>query len=127
MQNAKFEQMVQAQREFQEALGHGPESFQSAEAKMQYIRDLCLGLHVEVAEFLQELPWKPWRKLQDQEYDKHAAAEELVDILIFVINLWIQLGVYTKGTCADELLKRITQKQIKNSARLTTGRNRRSK
>ena len=127
MQNVALERVIQTQRDYQEALGKGVDSFQSAEAKMQYIRDLCLSLNVEVTEFLQELPWKPWRKLQDQHYDKHAAADELADMMIFIINLWIHLGVYTNGACTDELLKRITQKQTKNSARLMTGRNRRSK
>ena len=123
---AKFEQIISMQLKFQEDLGRGAGSFNSAEEQMQYIRDMCLGLNVEVAEFLQEMPWKPWCPLPGQKYDKHAAAEELVDIFIFALNLWIHLGAYTNGQCANELITRITRKQNKNMARLKSGRNRRN-
>jgi len=119
--------VLKAQLEFQTAIGCAPESFSSGEDKMRYIRDMCLGLNVEVAEFLQEMPWKPWRPLADQKFDKFAAAEEITDMMIFVLNLWIHLGAYTKESCADELIKRITHKQVKNMARLRSGRNRSSK
>ena len=110
----------------QTELGYPPNEFESAEKHMQYIRDLCLALNVEVTEFLQELPWKPWRVLADQKYDQKKAAEELADIMVFVLNLWVHLGAYPKDKCANELVKQVTRKQNKNAARLTSGRNRRN-
>jgi hypothetical protein len=121
-----LEQIVNAQLKFQEDLGKGAGSFTSAEEQMRYIRDTCLSLNVEVAEFLQEMPWKPWCPLSGQDYDKHAAANEVADIVIFALNLWIHLGVYTPGQCTAELIRRITHKQNKNTARLKSGRNRRN-
>ena len=110
----------------QTELGYPPGEFESAEAHMQYVRELCLALHVEVSEFLQEIPWKPWCTLGTQRYNPKAAAEELADVMIFTLNLWIHLGAYPKGQCADELVKQIARKQNKNTARLKSGRNRRN-
>lgn len=56
--------------------------------RMAYIRDMVVGLTVESAEFLQELPWKPWKPENQQTKDYKRAQEELVDMFIFLFNLW---------------------------------------
>lgn len=86
-----MQNIVNTQLKIQIALGHGPFST-AAVAKMDYIRDLCLALNVEVAEILQELPWKPWRKHEDQVCDFEAARDEVSDIIIFAIDIWLQLN-----------------------------------
>ena len=118
--------LIDEQIRLQNAMGHPPGDYPSAEHKLRYLRELCLALHVEVSEFLQEIPWKPWCTLGTQRYNPKAAAEELADVMIFTLNLWIHLGAYPKGQCADELVKQIARKQNKNTARLKSGRNRRN-
>jgi dimeric dUTPase (all-alpha-NTP-PPase superfamily) len=72
-------------KEHQTAIGQNPPA-----DRMQYIRDLTLATHVELAEFIQELPWKPWKN--NKHYDLNAASDELADIFIFTFDLWLALG-----------------------------------
>ena len=115
--------VIATQLGHQIAMGKGPTSFDSVDEKMDYLRDLCLALNVEVSEFLQELPWKPWCPSSGQKCDEYAAGNEVVDIIIFALNLWINLGNFQPGMCADELIKRINQKQKVNLERLQSGYN----
>ena len=101
----------------QAALGKYPLELNSVE-QIQYIRDLTLATHVELTEFLQELPWKPWKPrkpITDQIFRYDRAKDELVDVFIFVLNLWTALR-------ADDCLSEaILSKIDKNMARLQTG------
>lgn len=120
-----MKQIVAAQLAYQITLGNGPDSFDGQEDRMQYIRDTCLALNIEVAEFLQELPWKPWRPAYRQPCNIDKAAEELVDIIIFALNLWITLGWLFRqpdqnGALLEQMIK---QKQQLNIERLTSGYN----
>jgi len=118
-----MKQIVATQLAYQIALGNGPDSFDGQEGRMQYIRDTCLALNIEVAEFLQELPWKPWRPAYRQPCNIDKAAEELVDVIIFALNLWITLGWAQPGQSGATLEQMIKQKQKTNSERLTSGYN----
>ena len=60
--------------------------------KWNYIRDISLSLIKETSEFLDEVPWKPWKALTDQKCDTEKAAMELIDILVFNLVLWISLN-----------------------------------
>ena len=115
--------VITVQLGHQIAMGKGPTSFNSLDEKMDYLRDLCLALNIEVAEFLQELPWKPWCDSSGQKNDEYLAGNEAVDIIIFALNIWINLGNYQPGECANELIKRINQKQAVNLERLQSGYN----
>ena len=108
--------IMQSQLMYQVSLGR--REFKTIEDRMNYIRDTCVALNVEVAEFLQELPWKPWRDTEDQHLDYDKAADELADVFIFALNLWITLGQYAEGKAAAELARRITSKQSINMDRL---------
>jgi hypothetical protein len=110
--------ILDQQIKHQTLLGVAPEKFTSAEAKLQYIRNTCLALHKECSEFLDELPWKPWVALEDQQYNQSAAAEEIVDIIIFALNLWIHIGAYPTEHSGFELGKQIRRKQDINMRRI---------
>ncbi len=123
MSNSDFAQSIAIQLGTQLTLGYGPDSFETEEDRMNYMRDTCLALNLEVAEFLQELPWKPWRPFEQQTYRPDKAADEIIDILIFTLNLWINFGQYPQGKCYDELMRRLDEKQYKNLSRIQSGYN----
>lgn len=52
---------------------------------MEYLRTQCLALMVELGEFLNETPWKPWKKSKKLNAEK--AREELADCWHFLINI----------------------------------------
>ena len=64
------------------------------EAFAEYMRTNTLAAMVELSEFLQELPWKPWKDEGRPDEDAYRrAVVELADVLIFVFNLAAALGV----------------------------------
>jgi hypothetical protein len=63
----------------------------SEDARMEYIRNLALATNIEIAEFMQELPWKPWKPGVLIDEHKERAARELIDVLIFWCDMWIAL------------------------------------
>lgn len=82
-------------KEYQSKLGYDF-TYKDMDAQMEHTRQLALALNVEVAEFLDWLPFKPWRDVKDQPYNKREAALELIDIFFFTANLWATLGMPTK-------------------------------
>lgn len=111
-----IKQIVEDQIEHQESLGNT--EFDDLGDRMDYIRDTCVALNIELAEFMQELPWKPWRATDDQVFCPNRAAGELADVFIFAINLWITLGQYGKDDAANEFVQLIKQKQAVNRDRV---------
>lgn len=87
------EMMDQIQR-YQGILGYSFE-YTSAEAQMDHIRQLALAQHAEVTEFLDWLPFKPWRRIEDQPFNIKEASLELVDQFFFLTNMWLALGLDT--------------------------------
>jgi dimeric dUTPase (all-alpha-NTP-PPase superfamily) len=94
------------------------------ESKMDYIRDLVLGLQVELSEFLNEIPWKPWKSINKQNFNNIRAMEELVDCFIFLFDIWVVMQV---NQIDKEFVNKIDLEQmIKNKInynleRLNTG------
>lgn len=62
---------------------------------LEYIREQTLAAFVELGEYIQNLAWKPWAKEKrfPDEEDRAAAVEEMVDVLHFVANNLVALGV----------------------------------
>jgi len=60
-----------------------------------YVRDNVLAATVELGEFIQELPWKPWKDGQGRPagLSREAAVYELVDVLKFWLNLVTALRI----------------------------------
>lgn len=87
------------------------------DAFTDYVRHNVLAAQVELGEFIQELPWKPW-KLDTGRPNAEArarAVEELVDVLHFIANLLVVLRVP-----ADELERVYGHKQGVNRKRQQT-------
>ena len=54
---------------------------------------LCVAMIMEVCEYINWLPWKWWRKSQDQTINEVEAKYELIDILHFLISLCLEHGM----------------------------------
>jgi dimeric dUTPase (all-alpha-NTP-PPase superfamily) len=81
------------------------------------IRTVALALIVEVAESLQEAPWKPWAvSVGTSPFNKPAYTAELVDVWHFFINLCL-LGNVT----ADDIYAGYMRKQRINRQRQLEG------
>lgn len=78
--------------ELQKAMGYYDLAQQSETFKMEYLRNITLATHVELTEFLQEVPWKPWSPGEMTESQKVGAAYELTDVLVFTLVLWATLN-----------------------------------
>lgn len=88
--------------------------------RMSLLRDYALSLNVEVAELLQETPWKPWRLVSDQvSTSKPRVAGELTDCLVFLMNMALCLEL-----SHEDLSEAYAQTKIKNKARALSGQNR---
>ena len=104
-------------KEHQNAIGKYP---LAPYTRMQYIRDLTLATHVELTEFINELQWKPWKRYEDNDIyteELHAAEalEELVDVSIFVLDLWLALDPNVRTI---EIIAAINKKLDDNLNRL---------
>jgi dimeric dUTPase (all-alpha-NTP-PPase superfamily) len=80
-----FEKIMERQLELQRlSFGIDPTELQSDERK-QYVTAMAMALNVEVAEALQEIPWKPWATTD--RFNREAYLLELIDALHFWMNL----------------------------------------
>lgn len=105
MSDLKF--MLDSQKEFQKLLGNDIES-------LKFKREMIEALHVELAEALNELPWKHWKKYKT--IDLENFRNELIDIQIFLINLFLSANMD-----ADMVFKLFREKVIKNIERQRDG------
>lgn len=79
--------------ELQKAMGYYDLCRESETFRMEYLRNITLATHVELTEFLQEVPWKPWSQDKPMsEAQKVIAAYELTDVLVFTLVLWAILN-----------------------------------
>ena len=67
--------------------------YPSPNEQMEHLRSLVLAQVAETIETLNETPWKPWRDIADQKFNKVAAAEEIVDQFFFLAAQWFCLGL----------------------------------
>jgi len=84
------------------------------------IQTNTLALMMEVAEIMDRLPWKAWKHYTDDEkidvYQDLNIAEEVIDCLHFVINIWLALGFD-----ADDLYVMFAVKHARNIERQQEG------
>lgn len=94
MQNDMLQEMLTIQRASQEQRGYFFESMSVDEA-VEYIRKHALYLQVELGEFLVELPgFKDWKKYdKNAAFPSYAAQEELIDVIHFLLNICLALGM----------------------------------
>lgn len=92
-------------------------AYECTKPNITYIRELVLATHIELDEFINELPWKPWKPIESQPFNLECATEELADVFIFAFNLWVALESYIE----KDLQATINSKIDKNVKRLLTG------
>lgn len=114
----KLEAIVQQQKAFQMQLGYDIENM-SVEERTAYIKEYVLHTTDELHEMLRELPYfKPWKKYNEYQPDidhrYFKAAEEFTDVVHFILNIALGLGL-----SADYIYKAYMQKQGINIDRQT--------
>lgn len=70
------------------------------------------GLHSEIGEFLNELPWRPWRNADKRpitQEDRDKAQKELGDIFGTIIRVAMHVG-YTGYDIENAILEHVTAK-----------------
>ena len=89
-----MERIFKLQREFQTQLGNKIfTDFEDIESKenIETLKNQLLALIIEASEAIQELPWKSWKK--NQSFSLSTFKVELIDILHFLVNLFIFTGM----------------------------------
>lgn len=75
-----------------EAFGSDPSTL-IGEDRATFVTWNVLAAHAELDEFLDHHQWKPWSNRQGEIRDVEGAEEELVDVLHFVANLAVMMGI----------------------------------
>lgn len=101
--------------EYHKALGHN-RPFDTMDQRMQSMRNSALALMMELAELVNSTPWKPWRSIADQPFDKDNATREMVDIVFFLVSICEELHI-----TPQELEDKFIQVLKNNYARLDNG------
>ena len=102
-----------SQERFQTLLGHVYDEMETPE-RVNYLKDQILALLDEAHEALNEIGWKPWASSRHINHKEFGG--ELVDILCFLVNL--ALGV---GLSADEFFALHQEKVQRNIKRQEKG------
>lgn len=99
-----------------EAYGQNPPSLQG-EDLAEYLRDNVLALEDEAHELLREAPgWKPWSRRECSIPNRERYAGEVADLLHFVANLALVIGMDD-----EELEARYLEKNALNAQRQEEG------
>lgn len=77
---------------YQKAMGYDADYMTEAE-QMEAVRNYVLALQVEQSEFLNELPWKPWKSYRFLPIIRERVIEEWVDCFVFLIDQAICLSI----------------------------------
>lgn len=86
----------------------------SDEDRSQFIKDMILAATDELHEALAEVGWKPWAT--SRHVNREAFVGELVDVLHFIVNLWLAVGA-----TPEEVQIRYQEKADKNAKRQAEG------
>lgn len=86
----------------------------SEEARIVFIKDMILAATDELHEALAEVGWKPWAT--SRHVNREAFVGELVDVLHFIVNLWLAVGA-----TPEEIQDRYQHKADKNAKRQAEG------
>lgn len=110
-----FDMMFKQIEEYHKKLGHN-RPFDSMEQRMQSMRNSSLALMMELAELIDSTPWKSWRNIADQTFDKDNAIREVVDIIFFLVSICEELHIKP-----EEIENKFIQVLKNNYARLDNG------
>jgi dimeric dUTPase (all-alpha-NTP-PPase superfamily) len=80
----------------------------------QFINVMTIALIDELMEAIRETPWKPWKK--QQQFNKSAYQDELIDAWHFLINLTL-----ASGMTSSDLYNKFIEKNKENHSRQDRG------
>lgn len=102
----KLESMLKVQKSSQEKRGYSFEEMTKQEL-VEYIRRHVQYMTVELSEFLVELPgFKDWKLYPaEQKVNNAAAKEELIDVLHFMLNIFLAMGMSEEEIYAEYMHK----------------------
>lgn len=111
----RLSQMLGMQRNLQ-VTGYGGDPGQmDLPTKIQYLKDMKLGIESELQELLDETDWKPWT-VGERKINYDGAKKELVDCWHFIMNMMLALNMST-----DDLYKMYMKKHQVNADRMASG------
>lgn len=105
----RLEEVFELQRRLQTRLGRDVEPWTNLgwtdqagedEAKRRFwsvLRDDVEAMQQELAELTDCFPWKHWRPASAQSFDLQNARVEVVDMLHFLLNIAMKLGMDAQG------------------------------
>ncbi len=110
----KLERMFELQYELNRRIGVDARTLDTPELKTQWIKQYALALSQELAEAVDCVPWKHWKK--NQELNLPHLREELVDCFHFLISL-----SQVAGMSAQDVFDLYAHKNQVNHERQQTG------
>ena len=87
-----FSQMFTMIEDYHKLLGH-TKPRAPLDRRMNSVRSSSLALIMEIAELVDSLPWKPWRSLEDQNYNIDNVKREMIDIIFFLVAICEDLRI----------------------------------
>lgn len=107
-----FGKMLLSQKILEKALGHNVTKMDDKQ-RIEYFRDQMLMFYAELAEMLQEWPWKTHKRYTTLEVNREKFLEETVDCLVFLLNAMAAL----EDVNEREVFKSATNVEVKNFLR----------
>jgi dimeric dUTPase (all-alpha-NTP-PPase superfamily) len=86
----KLEKMFELQEQLNERIGVRTRDL-SGEEKMEWILKYSRAIQQELAELVDSVPWKWWKK--QQHFDEENAKMEVIDLMHFIISTGQVLGL----------------------------------
>jgi NTP pyrophosphatase (non-canonical NTP hydrolase) len=118
-----LQDIFECQKRFQEDLYSINFDTLSISQRIKILKDYAVGLLTEIAEVFQLLPYKFWRKQRSVKINKEHLKEELIDVFIYVINLFVLFGFSENDLFTEyskkynKILKRFLGKKKNDSAK----------
>lgn len=100
---ASFDVLLNLQRKIESQWGRLPDP-ENPENVSQYIREVALCLEDEIHEALAHVHWKPWKTSRGFK-DRKKYRTELADVLHFVLDLYLAVGLTGSDIYKDYLAK----------------------
>jgi hypothetical protein len=111
----RLHEMIGAQHALQRALNTDPYKMNDEE-RIQYIKDQVLALQLEIAEFMNEVGWKPWAT--SRHINRDAAFGELRDAWQHLTNLMLAVNGGLASDVARDLETELYRKHTLNYERI---------
>ena len=110
----KLTEMFRLQKELNLRIGVDTDAMGSLEDKTRWIKQYALCLDQELAELVDSVPWKHWKK--NQSFDEANLKVEIVDCFHFLISL-----AQVAGMSADDVFSQYADKNKVNHDRQDSG------